>query len=168
MYIPQPASDSARRLRRTCNSAPVTYIATGSILSWHLLIGLHSSWTLCCMPSQEVWDNLSLYLFAGLRSSCTLSCMPCQEAWGYELTAVAAAAWARSLAAVRRMRAASMPAPKPLSMLTTETPGDDAVSADSSGVRCSSPPPASAARLGRSVNMRCSEGAVLCVSSWSH
>ena len=46
----------------------------------------------------------------------------------------AARACARSLAAIFRMRAASMPAPKPLSMLTTDTPGEDEVRAASSGV----------------------------------
>ena len=48
--------------------------------------------------------------------------------------AAAASACARRRAAVFRMRAASIPAPKPLSMLTTDTPGEDAVSAASSGV----------------------------------
>ncbi len=48
--------------------------------------------------------------------------------------AAAARACARRRAAVFRMRAAIMPAPKPLSMLTTDTPGEDAVSAASSGV----------------------------------
>lgn len=40
----------------------------------------------------------------------------------------------RSLEAVLRMRAATIAAPKPLSMLTTETPGELDTRADSSGV----------------------------------
>lgn len=48
--------------------------------------------------------------------------------------ACAAKAMCRSFEAVLRMRAATMAAPKPLSMLTTETPGELETRAESSGV----------------------------------
>lgn len=49
--------------------------------------------------------------------------------------AVAAFCTRRSFAAVRRILAAAIAAPKPLSMLQTVTPGLDETRAESSGVR---------------------------------